>query len=223
MSLNSEQDEIEGIVNRMMNALSASTSQTGIEGFLLRKKIGDMRANYFEYLKFGTFSVNLLACFTAAKNSHAKLPGLFFVHQTLFAETPAGEISTIIVQVAITFCLATECRIIGLIEFVSRDDVESMMNTMKAVFDAARFLAADMLDSSAYQKLTTLAGALTNHLATVSRPLPRMINFVLPEALPALALSQLVYYDATRSDEICLENKIVHPAFVTREIRGLSK
>src|SRR6266699_1865857 len=113
MSLNSEKDEIAGIITRMMNALSLFvSSNAGVDTFDLRNKIGDMRANYFEYLRSGTFTVNLLACFTAAKNSNVKLSGLFTVHQTLFAETPVGDIATDIVQVGITFCLATESRII---------------------------------------------------------------------------------------------------------------
>jgi len=44
----------------------------------------------------------------------------------------------------------------------------------------------------------------------------------LTASLPALTLSQQIYYIADRSDEIIDENKIIHPAFCLREIRGLS-
>jgi len=223
MSLNSEKDEIDGVVNRMLDALSSSApSRTGTEGISLRSKIGDMRANYFEYLRVGTFAANLLDCFTTAREANVKLSGLIIVHQTLFDEELIGSISIEIVQVAIVFCLAAESRMIAELVFVSRDDVEIMMNRMKIVFDTARNLAADMLDSSAYQKLTALAGALTNHLANASRPLPRMLTFELAIVLPALALSQRVYYNAERWEELMNENKIVHPAFSPRSIRGLS-
>jgi len=70
--------------------------------------------------------------------------------------------------------------------------------------------------------LITLGGSLISNLSTVARPLPRMITFDLATTYPALALSQRVYYVANRSDEIVDENKIVHPAFCPKEIRGLS-
>lgn len=223
MSLNSEKTEIEGIVNRLLDVLSAAPpTKVGSEAIVLRHKIGDLRASFFDDLRDGTFTSDLLACFTAAREANVKLTGLFSVHQSLFAENPVGLISVGIVQAAIVFCLATESRMILLLEFVSRDDVEVMMNKMKTAFDTARNLAADMLDSSAYQNLTTLAGALTNHLANVSRPLPRMLSFSLSAAFPALTLSQRIYYSAFRWEEIIQENKIVHPAFCPREIRGLS-
>jgi len=83
-------------------------------------------------------------------------------------------------------------------------------------------LSADAPDTTAHQKITILAGNLISYLSDVSRPLPRMVTFTLMASLPALTVSQRVYYTADRSDEIIDENKIVHPAFCMREIRGLS-
>jgi hypothetical protein len=223
MSLNQENVAVSGIVNRLLDNMALLVnSQTGRDGAELRHQIGDIRSNYYSMIIDGTFPSKLLACFTLALTANSKLDSLFVVHQGLFNETPVGEISSAVVQMAILFCLATESRMISALQFNSRDDVESMMVKMRNTFDTARLLAADSLDTTAYQKLIALAGSLINHLSSVARPLPRMVTFTLTTTLPALAVCQRVYYSADRSDEIIDENKIVHPAFCMREIRGLS-
>ncbi len=223
MSLNKEAVELNGIINRLLDNLSLSvTSQTGREGVELRHKIGDIRSNYNSMILDGTFSTELLSCFQSALAANVKLPSLFVVHQGLFQETPVGVVSAAVVQMGILFCLSTESRIIIKIEFTSRDDVEAMMNSMRDVFDIARVLTADAQDTTPYQKLTILAGNLISHLSNVARPLPRMILFKMPTSFPSVTLSQRIYYTADRAEEIVAENKIVHPAFCIREIRGLS-
>jgi hypothetical protein len=224
MSLNSERFEIKGIVNRLMDSLSSLiSSQTAkLNSIHLRKAIGDMRANYMIYLREKTFSEKLLECFTIARESEAKLAGFINVHRSLFAEKPQGQICNAIVQAAIGYCLSAESRIITGITFKSRDDAETILKSMKASFDAARDLSADAPDSDTYKALTFLSGALTNHLMTQALELPRIVKFSLKVPLPALALSNRIYYDANRWEEIIEENRIVHPAFCPREIRGLS-
>lgn len=223
MSINSESVELKDIINRLLDNLSFSiTSQSGREGVELRHKIGNIRSNYVSMIIDRTFPTELLSCFTSAKNANAKLSGLFVIHQGLFKEVPIGEISFAVVQMGILFCLSTESKMITNIEFTSRDDVELMMNKMRDIFEIARLLAADAPDSSSYQKLTILAGNLISYLSDVARPLPRMVTFKLNASFPSLTLSQLIYYTSDRAEEIVDENKIIHPAFCTKEIRGLS-
>lgn len=221
MSINSEDVEISATVNRLLDNLSMAASSQ-IEGSIIRRKIGDVRAFYNEYLIDGTFASKLLECFIVAREAGAKLVSFSNVRDQLFIEEPIGEISKLIIQVGIGFALGAESRIITTMEFTSRDDVVAMMDKMKLAFDTARELAADMIDSASYQNLTFLAGALTSHLADISRPLPRMVTFKMSTSLPALTYSQRVYYTADRAEEIVAENHIVHPAFCPGEIRGLS-
>lgn len=223
MSLSKESAELEGIINRLLDNLAATiTSQTGRDGVELRHQIGDIRSNYNSMITDGTFATKLQACFKLAQQANATLASLFIVHEGLFVEVPVGEFSAAVVQMAIIFCLSTESRIIAGLKFTSRDDVDLMLNKVRSIFDTARVLAADASDTSAYQQLTILAGAVINHLSNVSRPLPRMVTFSLTATLPVLAVSQRIYYNAERSDEIIDENKIIHPAFCTRQLRGLS-
>jgi hypothetical protein len=219
-----QEDEIGDIVNRLLDNLSLCvSSQSGKPGADLRRQIGRVRGGYFELLINGGFGIALLTCFRLAFDANVKLNSLAHVRNQLLDEKPAKEIGSAIVQSAIMFCLSTESRIITRMTFVSREDCEVMMGKMKMAFDAARDKAADAIDSMAYQQLTFLAGALTNHLATASRPLPRMVAFHFARNFPALTASYRIYQVADRAEELVAENKIVHPGFCLRDMRGLNR
>jgi hypothetical protein len=224
MSLRTEQSEIEAVLFRLLDNLSLTiSSRTGRAGADLRRQIGRVHDGYTDLIASGGFGIALLTCFRLAQDANVGLSGLAYVRKQLYKETPSGAITTSMVLSAITFCLSVESRIIVGMEFTSRDDVEKMMATMKVAFDTARDMAADAIDSSVYRTLTQLAGALTNHLATTARPLPRMVKFSLAKNFPALKLSQRLYYNADRAEELVAENSIVHPAFCLREIKGLNR
>lgn len=221
-TLNSEQQAIKVIVNNLLDNLMATIPPQADQGAIFRHLIGEIRANFSPMLRNGTFSQNLLDCFAIIRKSNAKLASLFVVHNDLFAETANTDMTNALVQTAIVFCLSTEARMITDIAFVNRDDVEEMIKVMKGIFDLAIEMSADLSDTSFYRALIALSGSLTAHLATVARPLPRIISFDLKVPLPALSLSNLIYYTPERWEEIVAENRIVHPAFCPREIRGLS-
>lgn len=223
MSLHSEKDEIKGVVNRLIDSLSSTiTWEVGRVGIVFRVSLGDLQANYYAYLNEGTFSQKLLDCFTNARNANVSFASFSKVHNQLFLENPVGEISQTIVMIAIVYCLAAEARVLTGATFVSQDDVRLTIQRAVSVFETAKVKAADAPDSSVYRSLITLGGSLVNHLTTTSYPLPRLIMFDLAVSMPALSLSQLIYHTADRSDEILNENKIIHPAFCPRSIRGLS-
>jgi prophage DNA circulation protein len=215
-------DEFEQILTRLLDNLSAATASSGEQGAELRRRIGVMRADFMKQVNSGTFANELLTIFTLSQSANVALHGLVTVHDDLFAETPQDQIAKALVTSSIIFCLSTETRIIVAMEFTSRDDVEAMMVRMKDAFEIARELAVEDKESGAYETLTYMSGSLTNHLATTARPLPRMITFTVGKPLPALTLSNRIYYDATRWEEIVEENKTIHPAFCQRTIRGLS-
>lgn len=223
MSISSERKEIAAVTDRLFDSLAGMvSSKTGETGYELRRQIGDLRAFYIVYLNRGTFMSELLECFTLARNGGVTLPNFVRVREQLFAENPVGNISKTIVQASIGFCLSAESRVITGMDFESRDDVELMIKVMRIAFDTARELAADLNDSTAYQNLTFLAGALTNHLANTALEKPKIITFNLKTSYPALSLSQRVYYNADRWEEIVRENRVVHPAFCPKDFRGLS-
>ena len=169
-----------------------------------------------------TFSTEMLACFTLAREANVKVASLVYVREQLFLEEPVGDLPIALVMMSIIFCLAAESRMISAIDYTSRDDVETVMATMKTAFDRARDLASEIDDPSPYQTLTALAGSLTNFLSDTARPLPRMVTFKMKAIYPSLALSQRLYYDPGRSEEIAQENHTIYPAFCQLEIRGLA-
>lgn len=223
MSLYTERDEISGVVTRLLDNLAATnSSQSGRAGSSLRHQIGMVRTNYFGMMRGGTFSTELLTCFTLAQEAQVSLIGLDFIFNELMAETTRGHIASAVVQAAVLFCLSTQSRIVAGMTFDSREDVEIMIVRMRTTFNAARDLAADKMDSISYQSLTSLAGSLTNHLSSAARPLPRMVSFELPLSVPALVASNRIYYDAARWVELAAENKTIHPLFMQRQLKGLS-
>jgi prophage DNA circulation protein len=49
-----------------------------------------------------------------------------------------------------------------------------------------------------------------------------MVDFSMSMSYPAVALSQRIYYDASRWEELIAENRTIHPLFMRRSVRGLS-
>jgi hypothetical protein len=225
MSLFSAQiDEVNDIMTRLLDSIAATvSSRADPNGAALRRQIGLVRANYWAMLRSGSFGAAILKCFTEAANAKVPLLALAAVRNHLFEEDPQGYLSRAIVQSALLMCLSTEARLISDMDFTSRDDVESLMSVMKVAFDTAKEMIADEMGSDAYQKMNALAGALTQFMVNSARPLPRMINIVLPIAMPSLTASQRVYYVADRAEELAAENRIVHPAFMPIALRGLSE
>lgn len=218
-----ERREIDGLMTRLLDLLSSTiSSRSGLNSATLRTAIGDLRASYMNRLAEGSFAEALAKCFTTIVEIGGELPRLVAVHEQLFLEEPVGDVAADIVQLAISYCLATEAQLILAIEFNSRDDVEVMLKQTRETFDFARELAADAEDSTYYRTLTALSGTVIKYLADTARPLARIVTFKLPGPMPALAVSERIYYEADRWEEIVNENKIVHPAFCPRELRGLS-
>ena len=89
-------------------------------------------------------------------------------------------------------------------------------------FDQAEEVAADEMVLAVYRALVSLHAAVTFHLYQTARPLPQMLNYRFASPRPTLILSQRLYYTAARADELREENKVVHPAFASREGRALS-
>jgi prophage DNA circulation protein len=96
-----------------------------------------------------------------------------------------------------------------------------MMRLMNAKFEMAKSMAADEHESGVYEQLVDVAARLIRYLADLGRPLPRYVHYDVPP-MPALTLSQFVYGDGSRWEELVDENKIPHPLFCPNRVRALS-
>jgi len=213
--------EIEGIVYRSTEQLLKFGSGVGRAGCDLRMAVGDLRAHINRYVRDGTFGHRLSVCYRLATDAGISVQWMDNVLKQLVSETPSDLAAVAVVQNSILFALAQDARILGKTEFTSREDVEAMLQRMKNWFDVTKELAAGQKDNPSYAALIGLAGTITRYLADVARPLPRMIHYML-DPMPALAISQRIYGEGSRAEEIAAENKVIHPAFCPNHIMALS-
>jgi prophage DNA circulation protein len=201
------------IVDRMLANLVATVPAQGLAGSNARTAIGDTRANAFALCIQDALGPPLANCFAQAQLAGATMQQIDVVRQLVEQETPQTLGGQLVQNAGIRLCLATEGSIIAGMTFVSRQDVEAIKLQLFQPFQDAEEIAADDMDQMTFQALITLHGALTNHLVSTARPLPRMVNFQFFEPLPSLVMAYKLYDDASRGDELRAENKVVHPAF----------
>jgi hypothetical protein len=222
MSIKTEFQEIDEIVKRTLTNLLAFSGMYGRPGAELRRACGDLAARMAIYIANGSFANRLLNCFKLATASGINLDWMDRVIKQLTAETPTTLSSTSVVQNSLIFALAQEARIIRATTYVSRDDVDATMKRMKNWFDIIKDIIADTMSGPAYQDFINLCAAITRYLTDAARPLPRMLYYEMPATMPGLTMSNYIYGEADRVEDLVAENKIVHPAFMVRTVRALS-
>jgi hypothetical protein len=217
-------DDLREILERMTGTLLASAAATpnGRAASELRRAVGDLMADLGVSVRDGSFTAALLKCFTEATEAGINLLWMDKLIRGLLAEEPDSPLTSGAVQVSVVFALSQESVIISRMTFTNREAIDEMMVRMRSLFDAAKDMAADGMDSICYYSLSELAAALTQHLVKTAQPLPRIVEYLLPSPMPALTISNLIYGDGGRSEEIIATNRVVHPAFVRSDVRALS-
>lgn len=145
------------------------------------------------------------------------------VRQAAENEAPVSVEAEIMAALFIRLALVYEARaIITNVTFKSRQDVDAMKARMNAAFAPAQEYAADNRDPEVFRALVALHSAVIRDLVVRGRPLPRMTNYRFGRSLPSLRLAQRLYGDAGRAEEMQLENKVPHPAFMPYTGQALS-
>jgi prophage DNA circulation protein len=106
--------------------------------------------------------------------------------------------------------------------FASRDDASAAQAVMMAAFEQAEDAIPDALDQACYIAMIGLHRSVARQFYETELLLPRVISYSYQVTWPALKMSQRVYGDATHSDELWQENRVVHPAFMPREGKMLA-
>jgi hypothetical protein len=223
MSIKSEEKQLTDIINSICGYILQMVSAKGVQAAELRRLIGLVRVNGLQYLVDNTFGTNLYNCFVTARTLPITADLVASVRVQITELTPTTPIATMVYDTAIQYCLTTECIFITQMTFSSRNDAQNMMSRMTGAFNLARDNAAERMDSATYESLTYLAGSIVNHLNTVALTLPALVNFSFNTNWPALSMANLIYQDTSRYEELMAENKVVHPAFMPRDIVGLSR
>lgn len=222
ISNNPDIEELYNILLGMTKLLLESSGNAGRVGANVRRIIGDLMGNLASLIRDLKLGIVLNNMFKEATKTGISLFWLDRIINYLFAQNPKRELTTTTVHVCIFFALAQQARIISNTVYTSREDVDALMLKLQRTFSDAKEMAADHMDSMAYYSLVELAAAVTHHLVKTARPLPRLVNYEMPAPLSALVLSQRIYSDASRFEELLSENHVVHPAFVRPKVRALS-
>jgi hypothetical protein len=215
-------DATEGaaIAQRVLGYLAKTVPPAGRAGADARNIIGDTIANAYVWLRLDSFGPPFSNCFWLTWQAGATFQQIEIVRRFTEQEAPTTVGGTLVKNSGIGLCLVTMSRCIAGMSFVSRQDVEAIKKQIQLPFNEAEETAADEMDQQAFQNIVSLYAAITNHLVTTARPLPRMLGYQFNKVLSTLVIGYKLYDDASRGDEVRAENKIVHPLFCP--VQGLA-
>lgn len=214
--------ESASLLQAIAAALITSTPNANAGGPALRQACGWLSANAVTAIRNWQIGTPLLTCFQAATGAGATVGSFALVRAVITGTVTVSPLAGLVAQAAICMSLAEEVRAISQYAFTSRDDVESTIGAMNAAFDPAIDFAAVADDATAYRSLVALRAAMARDLSVRGWPLPSMTNFAFSKGRSMLALANRLYGDASRVDELTLENKVVHPLFGPSSGRALS-
>lgn len=149
-----------------------------------------------------------------------------------FADTTTGHGSMAAAKVAMRDAMAAACRRAALVSLVrasadylprSYDDAAALRESLAAALDVEIEAAGDAFLDETYQALKKLRQAMVLDLTNRGGSLPTLMTVNLAANLPALAVAQLLYRDASRSDQLIAEADVIHPAFMPTNFKALSR
>lgn len=213
--------EVAAIASRLLAELLSSPPLPGGAADL-RLAAGDLDAYSLARMREGVFGDDLLNCFEEALLAGADVNGFDRVRKAAQNESPLAIEAVAVVAGFIQLSLAYQAKCLTRITFKSRQAVEATLASINAAFEPAEEYAADQPASDVYRALIGLHAAVTRDLIMRSKPLPRIVTFEFGKSLPTLKISQILYGDASRAEEIYEENKVPHPLFMLRVCRALS-
>jgi prophage DNA circulation protein len=205
--------EANGIVQRTLTNLSGIITGTGSVAVQAKTVIGWVSANAMFLLYYDQLGTSLDACFDQVRQTGCSLPQMETVRLALAAENPVTLGATMIRDRSVHLALAQEGKIISTMVFTSRQDVDALILMIQIPFNDSEEVTADTMSGADYIALIELRAAIVDYLVSTARPLPSMLTYQFARSLPSLIISQRLYGDASRYDQIRQENKVVHPAF----------
>jgi prophage DNA circulation protein len=105
---------------------------------------------------------------------------------------------------------------------VSYEDAAALRLALTAALDVEITAAGDAGEDATYGALKALRAAVVQDLTVRGASLPSVVTVVLGLPMPALAIAQRLYCDASRSDEIIARSGAVHPAFCPVSFQALT-
>jgi prophage DNA circulation protein len=212
-----------GLLCAWLRGAAPPAARQGRTGAELRRQTNDVAAYADRMIEDITYANKLSNCFNLTRLTGATYNTLDAVRQNILSQSPKGELGIAVQELALHFCLIQQARINAGTNFFSRDDVDSMLQRVDAAWSSVIIYLANYGDSASYLTAIALFAATTYDLTTRSRPLPAMATYSSTGSIPTLSLANMLYPDSTKptstksvsdhSDELVLENHVVHPAF----------
>jgi prophage DNA circulation protein len=208
----------------VLDALLASEVDAASQGgATLRQLCGALAADAVDQVQAGTFGTPLRACFEAATAGGATFSGMDRVRQEAQSVTVPDLTVQRVAQTAARFALVEIARILAATTFTSRQDVDAALVRVNAAFVPAEDFAASRFNNTVWRALLSLHGTVVRDLNARARPLPRIVPYAFATRMPLLTLTNRLYGDASRADELLAENRdTVHPLFMPASGRALS-
>ncbi|WP_143367174.1 hypothetical protein [Citrobacter braakii] len=91
------------------------------------------------------------------------------------------------------------------------------------VLEAGATAAADMGHDDTYRDLVALHNTVISTLTERGANLARFTEYQFNNSIPSLVLSERIYQDPTRNNELVKCVNPVHPAFMPLDFKALSK
>jgi prophage DNA circulation protein len=188
----------------------------------LRRAVGDLVGRAEHHLRSKSMGTALQSAFTAALAAEAGFVGFERVRSIALAVSPASKTASAARVACIQFALIGMSQALTATTFRSREDAKAASARVNDAFGPAIDAAADAGEQQAYRDLVGLHAAVTRDLNQRARPLPQIVPYRFARSMPTLTLSQRLYGEGGRADELKDENKVIHPLFAGAEGRALS-
>lgn len=104
----------------------------------------------------------------------------------------------------------------------SQGDANTILQQAVSLIDAEITVAGDAGDDETYQALRSLAQAVVADLTTRGANVAPISSFTFSASLPALALANRIYRDASRADGLVQQVNPIHPAFLPTTFQALA-
>jgi prophage DNA circulation protein len=148
-----------------------------------------------------------------------------------FSDGAGGPIGLGAAMATMRDAMAAACRRAALVSLalassayqpVSYDDAAALRVALAAALDTEILAAGDAGEDASYVALKQLRAGVILDLTVRGANLPAVVTVNFRTALPSLAIAQMLYRDASRSDEIAAESGAIHPAFCPISFQALA-
>ncbi|WLT09651.1 hypothetical protein RAM19_05840 [Bartonella apihabitans] len=220
-----ELNEITALTGIVLDRLSVGCNISGQTGANVIKQISYTK-KLVDYLPISTMAnvgTAMKSCIELAFNAGVEAENFRSIRLSLQQTESSNNTAAKIAVGYYCLVLAYECRCLARKEFKSTRDVDKYLVFANDAFDHVEEIAADLMLTELFTKMTFLRSATIHDLIVRAKQLPKLYSLNTPASSNTLVLSYKLYGSIEKSDEIASENLVTHPAFLPRQLTVLSQ